>query len=84
MAKVKYPRTLYKSPGTQKLVSNKVEYTYDSLVVNNEKEQDAGEDMGYIDSFEDAILHMPKTKSKTKAEGVKATLKEEEEEEEGF
>lgn len=62
MAKTpKYPRTLYKSPGTQKLVSNRVVYTYDSLVVNDENEQDTAEGMGYIDSFNDAIFH-PKKK----------------------
>lgn len=56
MKSSKYPRTLYKSPGTQTLVSNRVKYTYDSLIVNDEKEQETAEEMGYIDSFYDAIF----------------------------
>lgn len=78
MSSSKYPRTLYKSPGTQVLVSAKVKYTYDSLVVNNEKEQDTALDMGYIDSFEDAILHMP-SKVKPKVAKDEKALQEEEE-----
>lgn len=61
MAKIpKYPRTLYKSPGTQKFVTKGVHYTYDSLVVNDDNEFDTALDMGYIDSFSDAIFHKPK------------------------
>lgn len=61
MAKSKYPRTLYKADpnGTQRLTTGGVSYYYDSLVVNNEAEQDTAEDMGYIDSFHDALFHKP-------------------------
>jgi hypothetical protein len=66
----KYPRTLYKSPGTQVLVSKRVRYTYDSLIVNNETEQDAAEEMGYIDSFHDAIFPPEKPKAKKVEDGL--------------
>jgi hypothetical protein len=65
MAKgIKFPRSLYKSPGTRKLVSKRVTTTYDKLVVRNEKEYNAAMEMGYIDSFHDALFVAPLKESK--------------------
>lgn len=62
MAKTsKYPRTLYRSgpDGTRYLKTAGVTYYYDSVIVNDESEQDAAEEMGYIDSFKDALFDPP-------------------------
>ena len=70
MSETKYPRTLYKGhdAGTQKFVTNRTAYFYDSLLVNNEEEQKAAEEMGYVDSFHNALFgEVPK---REKEEGV--------------
>ena len=56
----RFPRTLYKKSENGKLsFTNKKhrDIRYDSLIVEDEKEQEAAEEMGYIDSFEDALFH---------------------------
>jgi hypothetical protein len=59
MAKLKFPRTLYKRDenGTQDFTNAKHRHImYDSVIVHNEEEMDEAEDMGYIDSFHDALF----------------------------
>jgi len=46
------PRNLYKSPGS--IIFNATK-SYDTIVVSNKKEFDAGIEAGYIDSFSDAL-----------------------------
>jgi hypothetical protein len=46
------PRNLYKSPGSITFNATK---TYDTIVVNDKKEYDAGIEAGYIDDFADAL-----------------------------
>lgn len=56
MSAPRYPRTLYKSPGNLKWAAKGIRKTYDSLIVDNEKEHAAAEELGYIDSFQDALF----------------------------
>ena len=54
----RFPRTIYKghADGTLCMVSKGIKHYYDELVVNDIVELEAGEKMGYIDSYHDAIF----------------------------
>ena len=54
----KFPRTIYKGheDGTLYMVFKGVKHFYDELLVNDMEELEAGEEMGYIDSYHDAIF----------------------------
>lgn len=57
MAKKKrFPRTLYKKGGSQRLHSGGKSYEYSSEIVENEEEYKAAMATGYLDSFNDAIF----------------------------
>lgn len=53
----KFPRTVYKGHerGKLHLTTGKKRYHYDSMLVNDEEELKAAEELGYIDKFS-AIL----------------------------
>lgn len=60
--KERYPRTLYRKDENGNLsFTNKTHRNlrYDSLVVNDEKERDEAEKMGYVDNFSDALFGVP-------------------------
>lgn len=66
---MRYPRTLYKSGGTQTLVVRGVKYTYDSVIVYNEEEEaEAVKSLGYVDSFEEATIGAQDAKDDRKSE----------------
>ena len=54
----RFPRTIYKghADGTLYMVFKGIKHYYDELVVNDAVELEAGEEMGYIDSYHDAIF----------------------------
>lgn len=57
----RFPRTLFKRSENGKLsFTNKThrDVRYDTLIVEDDKEQQAAEEMGYIDGFEDALFHV--------------------------
>lgn len=63
MAKVKFPRTVYRKSANGKYsFSNKQirDARYDSLIVENQNEYDMAlsdaESMGYVDSFHEAVF----------------------------
>jgi hypothetical protein len=58
MSSKQFPRTLYRADedGTLEMVYKGVIHRYDSLLVNDMRELEAGEEMGYIDSYHDAIF----------------------------
>ncbi len=55
---IQFPLFLYKGHenGTLEMVFHGKIYRYDSLLVNDMKELEAGEELGYIDSYHDAIF----------------------------
>lgn len=55
---IAFPRTLYKGheKGTLEMVFHGTIHRYDSLLVDDMEELEAGEEMGYIDSYHDAIF----------------------------
>lgn len=70
MAKSKrYPRTLYKRSNTGKMLfANKNHrIRYDTVIVEDDNEQQAAEDMGYIDGFSDALFHVNKNEEQEDA-----------------
>ena len=60
----RFPRTIYKghADGTLCMVSKGIKHYYDELVVNDIVELEAGEKMGYIDSYHDAIFGIDEPK----------------------
>jgi len=57
----RYPRTLFKrSENGKRSFTNKTnrDMRYDELIVEDEKEQKAAEEMGYIDGFSDSLFHV--------------------------
>ena len=60
----RFPRTIYKghADGTLYMVFKGVKHYYDELVVNDTVELEAGEEMGYIDSYHDAIFGIDEPK----------------------
>lgn len=66
---LKYPRTLYKSGGPKKWGKDKY---YSETIVENEKDQEAAEKAGYVDSFQDALF--PAEKEEDDAEMTKAEV----------
>jgi hypothetical protein len=65
MEEIKFPRTVYSSPGGLKWGKDK---TYDAVIVKDKAELKAALEAGYVDSFQDALF--PK-----KAEPKKAPAK---------
>lgn len=65
---MKYPRTLYKKSkdGALDFTNKKHRHVmYDSLIVENEEELSAAQEMGYVDDFTDALFGEPPAKPKS-------------------
>lgn len=63
-AKTKYPRTLYKKSETGKMSFTNKKHRgvrYDTLIVESDEEKEEAINMGYVDSFEDALFYEPET-----------------------
>lgn len=58
----RYPRTLYRKDddGAFRFANKKHRINYDSLLVENQDEQDEAERAGWVDGFSDALFGEPK------------------------
>ena len=63
---LRFPRTLYRRDDDNGFFKFKNDgIRYDSLLVNDEEELEAGEEIGYIDSYHDAIFGITESVEKT-------------------
>jgi hypothetical protein len=63
---IRFPRNLYKNGGA--LVWGKKEYTYSTVLVENEKEFETAIKAGYLDNFSEAIFGKPDAEPEPEAD----------------